>query len=76
MLFDEETPLSLIQAFKPEILVKGGDYTPATVVGHDIVEKNGGKTVIIPDSSDNDRPLVRIASKSRNAAMMPSPVVW
>ena len=48
VLFDEETPLELIRAFKPDVIVKGGDYTPETVVGHEIVEKNGGKTVIVP----------------------------
>jgi len=48
VLFGEETPIELIRRLAPEVLVKGGDYTPATVVGHDIVEQTGGRIVIIP----------------------------
>jgi rfaE bifunctional protein nucleotidyltransferase chain/domain len=48
ILFDEETPMGLIQALQPDVLVKGGDYTPETVVGREIVEARGGKVVIIP----------------------------
>ena len=48
VVFDEETPLELIRRFMPDVLVKGGDYTPATVVGHEIVEQNHGQVVIVP----------------------------
>jgi len=48
VFFHEETPIELIRSFKPDIIVKGGDYTPAKVVGHDIVEQEGGKVVIVP----------------------------
>jgi len=47
-LFDEDTPLELIQIVKPDVIVKGGDYTPETVVGNDFVQSYGGRTVIIP----------------------------
>lgn len=47
-LFDEETPLELIQAVKPDVIVKGGDYTPETVVGNDFVKSYGGEVVIVP----------------------------
>lgn len=47
-LFDEETPLELITAVKPQILVKGGDYTPEGVVGKDLVESYGGRVELIP----------------------------
>lgn len=47
-IFEEDTPLELIQAVKPDILAKGGDYTPETVVGNDFVVSMGGKTVILP----------------------------
>ena len=46
--FDEDTPYELIKALQPDILAKGGDYTPDTVVGKDIVEARGGKVVLIP----------------------------
>ncbi len=42
ILFDEDTPMNLIKSIKPNILVKGGDYTPSTVVGHDFVTSYGG----------------------------------
>ena len=48
VLFDEDTPLDLIQALRPDVLVKGGDYTPEAVVGREIVEGRGGKLVLIP----------------------------
>jgi rfaE bifunctional protein nucleotidyltransferase chain/domain len=48
VLFDEDTPLEIITELTPDILVKGGDYTPASVVGRDVVEKAGGKVQVIP----------------------------
>jgi D-beta-D-heptose 7-phosphate kinase/D-beta-D-heptose 1-phosphate adenosyltransferase len=47
-IFSESTPLALIQCLRPDILVKGGDYTPATVVGRDVVEAYGGRVQIAP----------------------------
>lgn len=47
-LFEEDTPLELIKIIKPDVIVKGGDYTPETVVGNDFVKSYGGKVVIIP----------------------------
>lgn len=46
VLFDEDTPLALIEAFHPDVLVKGADYTVETVVGADIVLAYGGKVVL------------------------------
>lgn len=46
--FDEDTPLELIRVLKPDVLVKGGDYTKDQVVGRDVVEKEGGRVVIVP----------------------------
>jgi D-glycero-beta-D-manno-heptose 1-phosphate adenylyltransferase len=47
-IFPEDTPLELIQAIMPDIIVKGGDYDPSTVVGAEDVVKNGGEVKIIP----------------------------
>lgn len=47
VIFDEDTPLNLIELIQPQIIVKGGDYKPEDVVGKSIVEANGGKVVII-----------------------------
>ncbi|KQV62061.1 MULTISPECIES: D-glycero-beta-D-manno-heptose-7-phosphate kinase [unclassified Caulobacter] len=46
VLFDEDTPLTLIEAFRPDVLVKGADYTVETVVGSDVVLGYGGKVVL------------------------------
>ena len=48
VLFEEDTPLELIRALKPNVLVKGGDYTVETVVGHEDVIAAGGRVEIIP----------------------------
>jgi len=52
MLFDEDTPINLINKIKPDILVKGGDYIESEVVGRNIVKKYGGKVEIFPFIQD------------------------
>jgi rfaE bifunctional protein nucleotidyltransferase chain/domain len=47
-LFDEPTPLQLIQTVRPNVLVKGGDYTIDSIVGTDFVIGNGGRVEIVP----------------------------
>ena len=47
-LFDQDTPLELVAALRPDVIVKGGDYTPETVVGGEVVRARGGEVVIIP----------------------------
>jgi rfaE bifunctional protein nucleotidyltransferase chain/domain len=46
--FADDTPLGLIEALLPDVLVKGGDYTPDTIVGRSQVENAGGSVVVIP----------------------------
>ena len=41
--FDEDTPISLIEAARPDVLVKGADYSVETVVGGDLVRSYGGE---------------------------------
>ena len=48
-LFDEETPLRLIEFLRPDIIVKGGDWDEKNVVGRDSVGKWGGRVAIIPE---------------------------
>jgi len=48
VIFDEPDPLELISSLKPNILLKGGDWTPETTIGREVVEGTGGKVVIIP----------------------------
>jgi D-beta-D-heptose 7-phosphate kinase / D-beta-D-heptose 1-phosphate adenosyltransferase len=47
-VFDDDTPLELIEAILPDVLVKGGDYAPEQVVGRAQVEAAGGRLVLIP----------------------------
>ncbi|GAB3571624.1 hypothetical protein GCM10027578_30220 [Spirosoma luteolum] len=46
-LFDEPTPLELIEAVRPDVLVKGNDYSVATIVGADFVLAHGGRVETI-----------------------------
>lgn len=46
-VFEEDTPLSLIETLKPDILVKGADYTVEQVVGADVVQGYGGRVVLV-----------------------------
>lgn len=48
ILFEEDTPLELIKALLPDVLVKGGDYTVEQVAGSKEVLANGGQVVINP----------------------------
>jgi D-beta-D-heptose 7-phosphate kinase/D-beta-D-heptose 1-phosphate adenosyltransferase len=48
VLFDEDTPLSLIEAVAPDRLIKGADYTLDQVVGGEFVRSRGGEVVLIP----------------------------
>ena len=47
-LFEQDTPLELVEALQPDVIVKGGDYAPDTVVGANVVRARGGEVVIIP----------------------------
>jgi len=46
--FSEDTPAELVAWLQPDVIVKGGDYTPDTIVGSDVVRARGGRVVVIP----------------------------
>ncbi|MFL5519949.1 MAG: D-glycero-beta-D-manno-heptose 1-phosphate adenylyltransferase [Gemmatimonadales bacterium] len=48
VMFDEDTPLELVQALGPDVLVKGADYPRERIVGADFVEARGGRVVRVP----------------------------
>ena len=48
VLFSEDTPLKLISTLLPNVLANGGDYEIKTIVGHEIVQQNGGKVKLVP----------------------------
>ncbi len=48
VVFEEDTPAQLIAALQPDLMVKGGDYTPEKLSEREVVEAGGGKVVILP----------------------------
>lgn len=66
VVFDDDTPLALIEAILPDVLVKGGDYRPDEVVGRAEVEAAGGKLVLIPlvQGHSTTRIIHRVADRT------------
>jgi D-beta-D-heptose 7-phosphate kinase/D-beta-D-heptose 1-phosphate adenosyltransferase len=48
IIFDDETPLHLIEALRPDLLVKGNDYQESQVCGAELVKSWGGEVLLIP----------------------------
>ena len=48
VVFSEDTPLELVKALKPDVIVKGGDYSEGTIVGAAEVKSWGGRVVVVP----------------------------
>jgi len=48
VIFDEPTPIEIVRALQPDVLVKGADWAEGTIVGADVVEARGGRVVRIP----------------------------
>ncbi len=48
VIFDEDTPLELIRKIRPDVLVKGGDWSVEMIVGRDVVQGSGGTVCSIP----------------------------
>ena len=66
-VFEEDTPRNLIAKVRPRVLVKGADYTREQVVGHELVEADGGEVVLVgllPGHSTTD--IVRRSRSSAN----------
>lgn len=63
VLFSDETPITLIETLRPDVLVKGADYTVETVVGADIVQGYGGKVVLaqLVDGHSTTNTIARLA---------------
>ncbi|RIY42230.1 D-glycero-beta-D-manno-heptose 1-phosphate adenylyltransferase [Neopusillimonas maritima] len=64
--FDEDTPYQLIQALRPDVIVKGGDYNMATLPETELVESWGGKAVAIP--FEFQRSTTKLVKKIRAAS--------
>ena len=48
VIFPDDTPLNLVRHLKPDVIVKGGDYSEDTIVGADDVRSWGGRVVVVP----------------------------
>lgn len=64
VLFDDDTPLELIRALRPEVLVKGSDRLEEDVVGAKEMKEWGGKVTLVPVSGDNTTTILRKAVAS------------
>jgi D-beta-D-heptose 7-phosphate kinase/D-beta-D-heptose 1-phosphate adenosyltransferase len=64
VIFGEDTPFELISQIRPDVLVKGADYTVETVVGADVVQSYGGKVVLarLAEGHSTTRTIERIAA--------------
>jgi len=67
-IFDEDTPLELLQLLQPKILVKGGDYRPEDVVGKELVESYGGRVELIQfvDGKSTTNIIEKVLSRYRD----------
>ena len=67
VVFDEDTPLALIDAARPDVLVKGGDWRVEQIVGREVVERSGGRVVTVPvvEGKSTTGILERIAGRLR-----------
>ncbi len=67
-IFDEDTPLELLQKVRPQILVKGGDYLADEVVGKELVESYGGRVELIQfvDGKSSTNIIDKILSRYRD----------
>ena len=68
VVFSEDTPIPLLEVLKPDVLIKGGDYTIDQVVGADVVQGYGGKVklaALVPGHSSSE--VIAKMSNSRNA---------
>ncbi len=64
VIFSDDTPLAVIEALRPDVLVKGADYTVATVVGADVVQSYGGRVLLasLEDGHSTTSTVARISA--------------
>jgi len=65
VVFEEDTPLALVERLQPDVIVKGGDYAPDTIVGADVVTRRGGRVTVVPLVPDQS--TTAIIGKLRSA---------
>ena len=72
LLFGEDTPYELISRVKPDILVKGGDWKPESIVGSDLVLARGGKVLSLAfvDGSSTTNIVSKIEATAKNRSSL------
>jgi len=66
VVFPEDTPLSLVKVLRPDVIVKGGDYSEDTIVGATEVKSWGGRVVVVPLTPGHSTTnIIRKLSESR-----------
>jgi D-beta-D-heptose 7-phosphate kinase/D-beta-D-heptose 1-phosphate adenosyltransferase len=68
-LFAEDTPVSVIEAIKPDVLVKGADYAPDQVVGAESVAGHGGRVLLVDVVSGHGTSVTIARVKERAKAV-------
>jgi len=70
-IFEEDTPLAVLEAVRPEVLVKGGDYRPTEVIGRELVEAAGGRVEIVPLTPEKS--TSSLVERIRSSGATPKP---
>jgi rfaE bifunctional protein nucleotidyltransferase chain/domain len=66
VVFGEDTPLELVKVLRPDVIVKGGDYTEQTIVGANEVKGWGGRVVVVPlTPGQSTTAIIRKLSETR-----------
>jgi D-beta-D-heptose 7-phosphate kinase/D-beta-D-heptose 1-phosphate adenosyltransferase len=66
VVFPEDTPLELVKVVKPDVIVKGGDYTEDTIVGAGEVKSWGGQVIVVPlTPGQSTTAIIRKLSEAR-----------
>jgi D-beta-D-heptose 7-phosphate kinase / D-beta-D-heptose 1-phosphate adenosyltransferase len=73
MLFDDDTPMELIQVLRPDMIFKGADYTVDTVVGGSLVQSYGGQVVLV--DLEEDQSTTNLIARARAKTPQQSEVV-
>ena len=67
MIFSEPTPLKVIRAIRPDLLAKGGDWRPDSIVGSEIVKSYGGRVAVIPTVAGHSTTRLIARGKQRSS---------
>ena len=78
VIFDEDTPHRLLEALRPDVLVKGGTYAPSEVVGREIVEAYGGEIRVtsVVDGISTTQIVQSLVDQRSAKEVIPLSTVW